>query len=47
VAEAVRFLEPVCTVLETKDRTSLDALPPEQRDFALEVLSKFEPAAKT
>ncbi len=43
VAEAVRFLEPVCSVLEGKDRTLLDALPPEQRDFAVEVLAKFEP----
>jgi len=43
VAEPVRFLEPVCSVLEGKDRTLLDALPPEQREFALEVLAKFEP----
>jgi tetratricopeptide (TPR) repeat protein len=43
VAEAVKFLEPVCSVLEGQDRTLLDALPPEQREFALEVLTKFEP----
>jgi hypothetical protein len=30
-------------VLEGQDRTLLDALPPEQREFALEVLTKFEP----
>ena len=42
-AEAIRFLEPVCSVLEGKNRTLLDALPPEQREFALEVLAKFEP----
>jgi hypothetical protein len=46
VAEGVRFLEPVCRVLEGKDRTLLDALPPEQREFALEVLAKFEPKAE-
>jgi hypothetical protein len=46
-AEAIRFLEPVCSVLEGKDRTLLDALPPEQREFALEVLAKFEPKPKT
>lgn len=46
VAEAVKFLEPVCSVLEGKDRTLLDALPPEQREFALEVLAKFEPKPK-
>ena len=44
--EAVRFLEPVCSVLEGKDRTLLNALPPEQREFALEVLAKFEPKAE-
>jgi tetratricopeptide (TPR) repeat protein len=45
-AEMVRFLEPVCSVLEGKDRNLLDALPPEQREFALEVLKKFEPQTK-
>jgi tetratricopeptide (TPR) repeat protein len=43
VVEAIRFLEPVCSVLEGKDRSLLAALPPEQREFALEVLAKFEP----
>ena len=43
IAEAIKFLEPVCNVLEGKDRTLLDALPPEQREFALEVLAKFDP----
>ena len=46
-AEAIRFLEPVCNVLEGKDRTLLNALPPEQREFAVEVLAKFEPKPKT
>jgi tetratricopeptide (TPR) repeat protein len=43
VAETIGFLEPVCRVLEGQDRTLLDALPPEQREFAVEVLAKFEP----
>jgi tetratricopeptide (TPR) repeat protein len=47
VAEAIRFLEPVCRVLEGNDRTLLDALPPEQREFAVEVLTKFEPKPQT
>lgn len=42
LSEAIKFLEPVCDVLEGKDPVLLDALPPEQREFALEVLSKFE-----
>ncbi len=46
VAETISFLEPVCRVLEGQDRTLLDALPPEQREFALEVLTKFEPKEK-
>ena len=46
IAEAVKFLEPVCDVLEGKDRSLLDALPPEQREFALEVLAKFTPEPK-
>ena len=46
VLEVVRFLEPVSSVLEGKDRTLLDALPPEQREFAVEVLAKFEPKAE-
>jgi tetratricopeptide (TPR) repeat protein len=41
VAEALRFLEPVCSVLEGKDRTLLDGLPPEQREFAEKVLKNF------
>ncbi|MFA6107625.1 MAG: tetratricopeptide repeat protein [Candidatus Latescibacterota bacterium] len=42
VAEQLQFLLPVCEVLETGDRSKLDPLPPEQRDFALEVLSGFD-----
>ncbi|HEY1663354.1 MAG TPA: AAA family ATPase [Verrucomicrobiae bacterium] len=43
ITEAVKFLEPVYDVLEGKDRKLLDALPPEQREFVLEVLTKFTP----
>lgn len=46
-AEAIRIFEPICNVLEGKERTILDALPPEQRDFALEVLAKFEAGPDT
>jgi Cdc6-like AAA superfamily ATPase len=42
VAEAVRFFEPVAQVLAHKDATLLNPLPPEQRELAQEVLSKFE-----
>lgn len=41
-AEAIRLFEPVCKVLEGNNRAVLDALPPEHREFALEVLAKFE-----
>jgi hypothetical protein len=41
-AEALHFLEPVCAVLEGKERTVLDGLPPEQREFAENVLKSFE-----
>lgn len=44
VAEAIRILEPVYSVLSGKDRSLLDALPPEQREFAQVVLSRFESA---
>jgi len=49
VLVAIAFLEPVCRVLEGNDRSLLDALPPEQREFALEVLAKFDakPGAAT
>jgi tetratricopeptide (TPR) repeat protein len=47
VVEAIRFLEPVCRILEGQDRSLLDALPPEQREFALEVMAKFEPKTET
>ncbi|MCH8218189.1 MAG: hypothetical protein IH892_15640, partial [Planctomycetes bacterium] len=32
----------VADILDTEDTTKLDPLPPEQRDFALEVMRKFE-----
>ena len=47
VAEQLRFLLPVCDALESNDRTKLDPLPPEQRDFALEVLDGFEREQQT
>jgi hypothetical protein len=46
VAEALRFLEPVCEVLEGKNRAVLDGLPPEQREFAENVLKSFEAKPK-
>ena len=46
VAEKLQFLMPVCEVLETGDRSKLNPLPPEVRDFAEELLARFEtPAA--
>jgi len=42
IAEALHFLEPVCAVLEGKERTVLDGLPPEQREFAENVLRRFD-----
>lgn len=42
VKEALTFLEPVCAVLEGGGRHLLDPLRPEQREFALSVLSRFE-----
>jgi tetratricopeptide (TPR) repeat protein len=42
IAEALHFLKPVCDVLEGKERTVLDGLPPEQREFAENVLNRFE-----
>jgi hypothetical protein len=37
----LEFLKPVAEVLETGDMSKLDALAPEQRDFALHVLEKL------
>jgi hypothetical protein len=42
VAETLQFLEPVCAVLEGKDRAILNGLPPEQREFAENVLRSFD-----
>lgn len=42
VAEKLQFLAPVCEVLETGDRSKLDPLPPEVRDFAQEVLAGLD-----
>jgi tetratricopeptide (TPR) repeat protein len=41
--QALGFLEPVCTVLEGGEKNLLDPLPPEQREFALKVLARFDP----
>lgn len=46
IREALGFLELVCTILEGGDKSLLDPLPPEQREFALNVLTRFD-AAKT
>jgi hypothetical protein len=46
ITEALDFLKPVCDVLEGKDRTMLDGLPPEQREFAEDVLKRFEAKPK-
>jgi tetratricopeptide (TPR) repeat protein len=40
--QALSFLEPVCTVLEGGEKSLLDPLPPEQREFALKVLARFD-----
>ena len=40
--QALGFFEPVCTVLEGGERSLLDPLPPEQREFALKVLARFD-----
>ncbi len=42
VRQALEQLAPVAEVLETGDRAVLDPLPPEQREFAGEVLRKFD-----
>jgi len=46
VAEALSFLKPVCDVLEGKERAILNGLPPEQREFAENVLKSFDAKAK-
>jgi tetratricopeptide (TPR) repeat protein len=40
--QALGFLEPVCAVLEGGEKSLLDPLPPEQREFALKVLARFD-----
>ena len=40
--QALEFLVPVCAVLEGAEKRLLDPLPPEQREFALEVLARFD-----
>jgi len=42
VRQALGFLESVCAVLEGGERSLLDPLPPEQREFALKVLARFD-----
>ena len=46
VMASLQFLAAVATVLETGDRSTLDPLPPEQRDFAIDVLAGFGPTTK-
>lgn len=46
IAEALDFLKPVCAVLEGKERSVLDSLPPEQREFAENVLRRFDEKPK-
>jgi hypothetical protein len=43
VVEALEVFRPVCEVLERGDRSLLDPLPPERREFAERVLERFEP----
>jgi tetratricopeptide (TPR) repeat protein len=40
--QALGFLEPVCRVLEGGEKSLIDPLPPEQRDFAFKVLARFD-----
>ena len=42
VKQALGYLEPVCAVLEGGEKSLLDPLPPEQREFALKVLARFD-----
>ena len=42
VAERLEFVRPIADALETGEVGSLDPLPPEQREFALEVLRRFD-----
>lgn len=47
VTEALRAFASVADLLKNDDRTILDALPPEQRDFALKILERFDPPPKS
>jgi hypothetical protein len=42
VSEALESLEPVCAILEGKDRSLMNSLSPERREFAQFVLKRFE-----
>jgi hypothetical protein len=42
VRRTLAFLETVCAVLEGGEKSLLDPLPPEQREFALRVLARFD-----
>jgi tetratricopeptide (TPR) repeat protein len=42
--QALGFLEPLCAVMEGGEKSLLDPLPPEQREFALKVLARFDAA---
>ena len=43
IVEALGFFLPVCEVLKGASPVILDALPPEQREFAQKILARFEP----
>jgi hypothetical protein len=44
IRQSLGFLKPVCAVLEGGEKSLLDPLPPEQREFALKVLARFDAA---
>ena len=46
ISFALEFFKPVCEILEGQDRSLLDALPPEQREFAQSVLVRFNKVKK-
>lgn len=47
VLSSLAFLDAVADVLEGRDRSVLNPLPPEQREFAEEILRKLEPPTST
>jgi tetratricopeptide (TPR) repeat protein len=47
IKRTLGFIGPVCSILEGRDRSLLDPLPPEQRELALQVLERFEKKDKS